>query len=92
MPDAVHAPERNRFELIQDGVAGVLTYSRGDDHVVLEHTVVPAALEGQGVGSTLTRAALAWAKEEGLAVVPQCTFVQDYLERHPDDQLEIRPV
>lgn len=95
MAEAVHVPERNRFEVVGDdpaGATGVLTYSRGDGHVVIEHTVVPVELEGQGVGSALARAALDWAREEGLAVVPQCSFVAGYLQKHPQDGLEVRPL
>jgi predicted GNAT family acetyltransferase len=97
MTDVTHSPDRHRFEVIGEGAAGVatavLTYSRGDDHVRLEHTVVPDELEGQGVGSALARAALDWARAEGLAVVPQCSFVRSYLERHPEaaEGLELRP-
>ena len=91
-PVPVHLPERSRFVVEEPEGTGVLTYSRGDDVVVLEHTVVPPELEGRGVGSALTRAALGWAAQTSLAVVPQCRFVQAFLAKHPGEFLvEIRP-
>lgn len=84
MSDVVHVPGQSRFELASDGGLAVLTYERGDDDVALLHTVVPAALEGQGIGGRLAEAAVAWAREQQLEVVPVCSFVQAWLERHPE--------
>ena len=92
-PVPVHVPERSRFEVREPEGTAVLTYVRGDGEVTLQHTVVPVELEGRGVGSTLARAALAWAAQQRLAVVPQCTFVQAFLTRHPDELgVEVRPL
>ena len=82
--DVVHAPERSRFELTEGGSTAVLTYEEGDDDVALLHTVVPPELEGQGVGSRLAESAVRWAVAEGREVVPVCSFVQGWLERHPE--------
>ena len=90
-PVPVHRPELSRFEVQEPAGTAVLTYTRRGDEVVLEHTVVPVELEGGGVGSALARSALAWAAQESLAVVPQCSFVQAFLERHPDEvHVEVR--
>ena len=82
--DVVHAPERSRFELARDGHTAVLTYEEGDGDVALLHTVVPPELEGGGVGSQLAQSAVRWAREQGLEVVPVCSFVRSWLERHPE--------
>ena len=82
--DVAHLPEQSRFEVAAEPEPAVLVYERGDGDVALLHTVVPVALEGQGVGSRLVATALAWARDEGLEVVPVCSFVQTYLERHPE--------
>ena len=87
MPDVHHAPDRSRFEYEDGGEVAVLTYELGDEprpSVALLHTVVPVAMEGQGVGSRLAAAAVGWAREEGREVVPVCSFVQGWLERHPE--------
>jgi predicted GNAT family acetyltransferase len=36
------------------------------------------------VGSTLVRGALDDVRAHGLRVVPRCSFVRGYIERHPD--------
>nr|WP_277602172.1 GNAT family N-acetyltransferase [Georgenia faecalis] len=77
--------EAGRFEASVDGdVVGQLTYRRNPDVLVLTHTVVEPAAEGKGVGSALARAALDAARSEGLPVMPVCTFVEAWIERHPD--------
>lgn len=82
--DVVHADGRSRFELQHDGHVAVLTYEKGDGDVALVHTVVPPELEGAGVGSRLAEAAVGWAHEQGLRVVPVCPFVQSWLQEHPE--------
>ncbi len=77
---------RKRFELEVDGHIAFLTYDRGAERLELIHTDVPDELEGKGVGSRLVKEVLAYAREEGLKVIPTCRFVHSYLERHPDEQ------
>ncbi|HEX8211371.1 MAG TPA: GNAT family N-acetyltransferase [Longimicrobium sp.] len=65
------------------GVA-VLTYERREGKLFLLHTGVPPALEGQGIGGSLVRAALEQAREKGHKVVPYCSFAREYAARHPE--------
>lgn len=73
-----------QFEANIGGHQGVLTYSVRDGKLYLQHTGVDDALEGQGVGSALVRAAAEHARREGLRVVPFCSFAQAWLKRHPE--------
>ncbi len=41
-------------------------------------------LEGSGVGESLARTGLEWARERELRVVPVCPFVAAYVRRHPE--------
>jgi hypothetical protein len=85
MSDVLHVPDQKRFELRDGDEVAVLTYEEEDDHrVALLHTVVPPAMEGQGVGGRLAETAVGWARDTGLEVVPVCSFVQSWLERHPE--------
>jgi len=79
-------PDADQYQAIAESgvVAGFAAYERHPDHVVFTHTVVDDAFEGRGVGSTLIRGALDAAREEGLRVVPQCPFVQTFIERHAE--------
>lgn len=72
-----------RYELRTDGETAISAYHVEGDAVVFTHTVVPQALEGRGVGSTLVAGALDDVRAQGLRVVPQCAFVAAYIERHP---------
>lgn len=75
-----------RFEANIDGQLAVLTYRLFPRHLVLDHTEVPKPLAGQGLGTKLVRAALDFARDKQLRVVPLCPFVAGYLRRHPEYQ------
>jgi predicted GNAT family acetyltransferase len=78
--DVTHHPERSRFE---SGKA-YLSYVRDGDTFDLQHTIVPRELEGQGVGGALVRAAIGYARDEGLQLNVTCPFAKSWLEKHPD--------
>ena len=82
-----HDVERSRFVLpLSDGEAELI-YSPFNETVInLEHTEIPPSGRGQGVGDTLVRAALAYAKERGFRVIATCPYVQAWLRRHPDER------
>jgi hypothetical protein len=79
-----HDEERRRFELEEEGAVGFLTYILQDGRIVFTHTIVPPELEGRGIGSRIVKTGLDHARAEGLKVVPQCSFVRGYIERHED--------
>lgn len=82
----VDNPERSRFELTVDGsLVGQLDYVPRRDAVALTHTEVDRAFQGRGLAGRLVRAALDSARGHGLTVIPICTYVIDYIRRHPDD-------
>ncbi|KAA6435197.1 N-acetyltransferase [Agrococcus sediminis] len=80
--------DRSRYEAhIGDRLAGVLSYADdADGNRVLQHTVVGDAFGGHGVGSALARFAMQDATDAGRRIVPQCTFVQGWLGKHPEHQ------
>jgi predicted GNAT family acetyltransferase len=80
------APERGRFELVEDGeVIGIADYSVHGDVAVMPHTVIDPDRRGQGLGDVLIAGALAdLASERGLRIDARCWFVADYLQRHPE--------
>lgn len=76
-------PERHRFEVRLDGaVVGFADYRRRGEVVVLPHTEVDPELAGRGIGTELVRAALDALREQGATVVPACSFVRAFVERH----------
>lgn len=77
-------PEQYRFEVASGALLSKLEYRLGRTTIALVHTEVPEELQGQGIGSSLVRGALAHAREAGLKVLPYCPFVAAYVERHPE--------
>ena len=77
------APERKRFEVTVDGeLAGFLIYRARDGLIALIHTEVEDGYEGRGLGGRLARFALDRAREQGVAVLPFCPFVNEWIKRH----------
>ena len=81
MADVVHRPEQSRFEAEVAGGTAYLSYEQDGGTASLLHTIVPREAEGQGVGASLAAAAVGWARAEGLAVDPQCSYVRAWLDR-----------
>lgn len=75
---------RHRYELDVDGTLAFIDYTRSAGEISFDHTEVPASLGGKGVGSRLAQGALALARDAGLKVVPRCSFIASYIERHPE--------
>jgi len=85
-------PEKSRYEIRVDGeLAGFAEYQLRGDHITFTHTEMDDAYEGQGLGSKLSRAALDGARDAGLAVHPECSFIARYVKRHPDKYLDLVP-
>jgi uncharacterized protein len=85
-PRVVDKPKESRYELwLGDTRAGFIDYLSEPGTVLLVHTEVDPALEGQGLGVRLVAGALADLRARGLKLVPLCPFVRAYLRRHPED-------
>lgn len=81
-----HNPLDGRFEVEKDGHLAVLEYRLQGERMIITHTGVPPALEGQGIGSRLARAALDHARAQEWRVVALCSFVAAYIQKHPEYQ------
>lgn len=77
-------PARHRFELQTTAGLAIANYRRDDLTITITHTEVPRAVEGRGVGSALVKGMLDNIRREGRKVVPLCSFVRAYINRHPD--------
>lgn len=74
----------SQFELETGGATAIAAYERKGDTIVFTHTVVPEEMQGHGLGSRLIKSALDSARVGGLSVVPQCGFVAEYIDEHPE--------
>lgn len=80
--DVVHRPDSSRFEADVEGEVAFLSYERTDHTAVLTHTIVPRELEGRGIAGRLAQAAVSWARNEGLEIDPQCSYVRSWLKKN----------
>lgn len=76
--------ETRQFEVTLDGQTAFAEFRMVDHGMILPHTVVPEAFEGKGVGSALAKAALGYARDHGLKVIPLCPFIAGYIKKHPE--------
>ena len=82
---ATHFPNKQRFELKNGpGDPAVLTYHQRGENIVMDHTFVPAHLRGQGIAATITRDALLEARRLGWKIIPDCSYVENFILRNPE--------
>lgn len=75
----------HRFELDAGGSVAFANYRRTASADIITHTETPRALRGRGVASQLIKGALDLIRADGRKVVAGCSFVVDYLQKHPED-------
>ncbi len=81
-----HDQPRKTFEVVLEGQIAVLNYLLEGDTIIFTYTGVPAVMEGQGIGSCLVKHGLEFARANGLRVASRCSFVDNYIARHPEYQ------
>lgn len=78
---------KGRYWTVVDGHTAEMTYSRaGQAMIIIDHTGVPDALRGRGVGVLLVERAVADARTEGRRIMPLCPFAKAQIARHPEWQ------
>ena len=81
----VHHPDASRYELTVDGEVGAYAdYELAGETIVFTHTVTLPQLRGRGLAAKIVRHALDDARAEDRTVVPQCWYVAQYIDQHPD--------
>jgi predicted GNAT family acetyltransferase len=81
-----HNPAASRFEAGEGVHLAVAEYVLTERRIVFTHTFVPPELRGLGIAEKLVRAGLELARAEGWRVVPQCSYVATFIQRHPEFQ------
>ncbi|MEM1096578.1 MAG: GNAT family N-acetyltransferase [Bacteroidota bacterium] len=85
LPPVVQNTAKRRFEADIDGQLAFAEYIlTKDGRLVITHTEVPPALEGQGIASHVIKAALDHARAANLQVMPLCPFAAAYIRRHSE--------
>ena len=79
----VDNPEQLRYELWLGATrAGFIQYRSEPGAILLVHTEVDPAFEGQGLGARLVTGTLNDLRARDVKLVAQCPFVRAYLRRH----------
>ena len=83
-PDIRDDADGKRYVLVIDGAEAVVTYNLNGENLMITETLVPQALEGQGLAKRLAVHVLDDARARELKVLPVCPFFAGYLRKHPD--------
>lgn len=68
-----------------DGSAAEMTFTRvGSRQVIIDHTGVPDAFRGKGVGVLLVARAVEDARAAGKTIIPLCPFAAAQFRHHPE--------
>jgi uncharacterized protein len=85
-----HDPAAQRFSTVVDVERAVLDYILEGTIMTITHTGVPQPIAGRGIAAVLVRSALMAARSQGWKVVPACSYVADYMAKHPEECADLR--
>lgn len=79
---------KGRYSYAADGgPVAELTYSKaGTSTIIIDHTAVPDAYRGQGIGVQLVERAVTDMRASGKKIMPLCPFAAAQFKRHPEWQ------
>lgn len=74
------------FKAIESGVeAGNMTYVwAGENKIIIDHTGVKEEFNGKGVGKKLLMAAVNFAREKNIKIMPLCPFAKASFEKNSE--------
>ena len=84
-----HEEDRARFVAHVEGAEAELSYARSDGVLELNHTFVPEASRGRGVGGALAAYAFEYARDHDYRIEPTCPFVRAWVEKHPEAKAQL---
>lgn len=74
-----------RYVATVEGRDAEMTYSRTSPRlIIIDHTGVPDALRGRGVGQALALHAVEEARRGGWKIIPLCPFFKAQAQRHEE--------
>lgn len=79
-------PSSGRYVVhLATGFEGEMTYRWVSPGVIsIDHTGVPPQYRGQGIAEELVRKAIEDARQEGIKIIPHCSYVVAQFRRHPE--------
>ncbi|WP_159611829.1 GNAT family N-acetyltransferase [Glutamicibacter sp. JC586] len=88
-----HDASRGRFSLWHGSTfIGFIGYHQEDDVVTIQHTIVNEEFGRRGYARALVTLVLDQFRSQGLKIIPECSYVQDYLRRYPEyNDMVVKP-
>ncbi|MDE1513895.1 MULTISPECIES: GNAT family N-acetyltransferase [Vibrio] len=85
-----HDVDHHCYRVVLEGdYQAVVSYQYQDQQanvLYITSTRVPDEMQGKGYGSVMMESVLPEIERAGLTIVPVCSYVAHYLERHPQWQ------
>lgn len=69
-----------RFERDEEGQVVFASYRRDEGRLIIDHVEAPVALRGTGAAGRLMQDIAAYAREEGLRILPLCSYAARWLQ------------
>jgi hypothetical protein len=79
---------KGAFFVEQDGrqLAEMTYVWAGKERIIIDHTEVSDELRGQGAGKQLVAAAVDFARERAIKILPLCPFAKSVIGRVPESR------
>ncbi|WP_460357924.1 GNAT family N-acetyltransferase [Mycobacterium sp. ZZG] len=85
--------DSDRFTISVDGTkAGLTEYIDHDGQRIFPHTEIDDAFSGRGLATILVQQALEATRAAGLRIVPVCSMVAGFIDKHPEFNDLVDPV
>ncbi|MCZ7609468.1 MAG: N-acetyltransferase [Ignavibacterium sp.] len=84
MNKIINDKKGSRFVIIIDGLEVYELYAEDKGTIDLYSTYTPPQLRGKGLAADVVKAALEYAEEKNLKVIPTCWYVRKYVDEHPE--------
>ncbi len=66
----------------EETAAGIMQFELEEpNRMIITHTITTPGFEGRGVGKTLVKAGVEYARENGYTIVPICSFAKALIEK-----------
>lgn len=76
---------KGRYVIRQGEDEAEMTFTKvGQHQLIIDHTEVPDAFRGQGIGARLVARAVEDARAAGKTIIPLCPFAASQFRRHPE--------
>ena len=76
--------EEKRFVIYTDGNEVYVEFEMKGDRMDMDHTYTHPNLRGRGLAAQVVRAALEYARENNLKVIPTCSYVRSFISKNEE--------